>query len=616
MKTIKNIVVALLLPILVSTGNSFAREIISSGLRVPRVTTAERNLIPVTDPQSKGIIIFNTDINCQEFWNGTSWTSLCGVVNPEVEIPEDACVRIRVFGQYFVNASLDYTHYITLPVEVTQTGAYTISARSGNGYFFHTSGVFEELGIYELTLTGMGTPREVGIDYLVFTCNGVEIGTLCNTTIEVQQFRMAYRAHCQEIQVMGEYRANRVMDEDNYVIVPVEVLAPGLATIRTNHQNGLRFVGSQMFTDIGPAQIILYATGSPIQEGSFRFDFTTDGDIRMICSFIVTSISTIGTFDDPACSCLAIYRERPFAPNGEYWLQDCRGSVSTGEADIVVDRVRTFCDIAGGGWTLVWSYSEFTARNLYEQNTSSPTSSGNRGTMRVSPAHWHFTVNRPRPAVPARYDETCDDPTRHQINYFDFRLPQQAWEYLSSDLNNQRMKVRITENPTDMKDQWALNNFAILSSINRQQNPFVTGPTSIWTTALVPTVGRVFGKRWEVRTGGGWNEVSGLHRIRTRNSMHNSYGGLIWEWSNRGCDRPFEVRPNLGGANNTITMESINYLFGNFRTEMPNHHFGKCNNGPGANLDFCFSTQTCRPENLVPHNLNGREGRVLQWFVK
>jgi hypothetical protein len=612
MKKIKNIVVALLLPILINPGDCFAEELVPHGLRVPRLTTAERDQIPIADPQSQGIIIFNTDINCQEFWNGTSWISLCGVANLEVEIPEDECVRIRVFGQYFVSAPLDFTHYITLPVKVTQIGAYTISARSGNGYFFHTSGVFEELGEYELTLVGMGTPREAGINDLVFTSNGVEIGALCNITIEVHQLEMAYIVDCRGIQVEGIYRANRPMEEENRVMVPVEVLAPGLATIRTDHQNGLRFVGSQMFTEVGQGWIILQAVGSPIQEGSFRFDFTTDGNIRMICSFIVECISTLGTYDDPACSCLAISKERPFAPNGEYWLQDCRGFVDGDIGDVVVNRVRTFCDIVGGGWTLVWSYSEYTARNLYVQNTGTG-GTGNQGTMHVSPAYWHFTMNRPRPAGGASYDVSCDDPENFQIDYNDFRLPQQAWEYLSADLNNQRMKVRITENPTNMRDQWALNNFAILSSTNRLQNPFVTEPTNTWTNGFVPTVGRVFGKRWEVRPGGGWDEVSGLRQIRVQS---NTSDGFVWEWGSRGSNTPFEVRPNLGGINNTMTMASFDLLFGNFNSMMPNHHFGKCNIGPGSDDDFCFSTRICSPVNLVPHSFNDGQGRILQWFVR
>jgi len=49
------------------------------GLRLPQLTNTERNVLAVsaTDVLSRGLIIFNTDTHCIEFWNGTKWVSLC-----------------------------------------------------------------------------------------------------------------------------------------------------------------------------------------------------------------------------------------------------------------------------------------------------------------------------------------------------------------------------------------------------------------------------------------------------------------------------------------------------------------------------------------------------------
>jgi len=610
MKT-QRFILALVLCIFFGSKNTSAQQKIIQGQRIPTLTTEQRNLIPTEHLQAKGIMIFNTDINCQEYWNGENWISLCGSVSAEMDIPKDICPKIRAFGRYFAGVSLDYTHYITVPVTATKLGAYTISAKSSNGYFFHTSGIFEELGDFELTLTGMGTPRNEGIDQLIFTSNGEEIGTTCSADIEVLQLGMAYRVDCHRIEVKGEYRANRPLSEDNFVIVPVEVISVGTTTIRTSQQNGLRFSGTKTFTEVGPAEIILYADGTAVQEGAFVFEFSSDGDIRAVCQFMVNCISSLGTFEDPACNCLEIFLERPFAPNGEYWLQDCKSfAESDDDDDASVAVIRTYCDIAGGGWTLVWSYSENTARNVYVQSTTSG-GTGNQNSMRVSPAYWHFTMDRPRP-IDAVYDTACDDPEIYQINYSDFRLPLQAWEFLSDDPSTQHMKVRITENPTDMRDSWALNNFAIMSAHNHGQNPYL----NIWTTSYVPTAGRVFGKRWEVRASDGWDEMSGNRRIRMRNSNSNAFGGAIWHWENRGSTTYFEVRPNRGGDINTTRMSDFDYLFGNFNTTMPNHHFGKCVDGSGVGDDFSFEIRTCQPANLVPHSFNNGEGRYLQWYVR
>jgi uncharacterized protein (TIGR02145 family) len=48
------------------------------GLRLPLLSTTERDAITgLSDPEAKGLTIYNTTTNCIEFWNGTAWKSLC-----------------------------------------------------------------------------------------------------------------------------------------------------------------------------------------------------------------------------------------------------------------------------------------------------------------------------------------------------------------------------------------------------------------------------------------------------------------------------------------------------------------------------------------------------------
>jgi uncharacterized protein (TIGR02145 family) len=47
------------------------------GLRLPQLTTEQRNGLALTDPEARGLTIFNTTTNCMEYWNGTEWKSLC-----------------------------------------------------------------------------------------------------------------------------------------------------------------------------------------------------------------------------------------------------------------------------------------------------------------------------------------------------------------------------------------------------------------------------------------------------------------------------------------------------------------------------------------------------------
>ncbi|MDR0427841.1 MAG: hypothetical protein LBH12_04470, partial [Dysgonamonadaceae bacterium] len=64
----------------------------TGGLRLPHLTTAERDALDETDEfqaQKRrgdyatapglglGLVIYNTDTNCTEYWNGYKWVSLC-----------------------------------------------------------------------------------------------------------------------------------------------------------------------------------------------------------------------------------------------------------------------------------------------------------------------------------------------------------------------------------------------------------------------------------------------------------------------------------------------------------------------------------------------------------
>jgi len=47
------------------------------GLRLPQLSTADRNTLTGLTSDAIGLMILNTDNNCVEYWNGTKWVSLC-----------------------------------------------------------------------------------------------------------------------------------------------------------------------------------------------------------------------------------------------------------------------------------------------------------------------------------------------------------------------------------------------------------------------------------------------------------------------------------------------------------------------------------------------------------
>ncbi|MCL2027733.1 MAG: hypothetical protein FWG79_04505 [Bacteroidales bacterium] len=599
----------LLIFILLGSGNIFAQnEQLIHGHRLPRLTTEQRNQISVSNNgHASGLLIYNTDIDCVEYWSDDEWLSLCqSSLNPQVEILEANCSKVRIYGDYYMGSPLNSSHYIRMLITVIEKGNYNIVATSNNGYYFQVSGIFEQTGTFELILAGMGTPAKNQIDNITFSCNGDLIETVCHSEIDVKSLTMGYVTNCENIEVAGQYQTRKFMDNDNYVKIPIDVLQTGITNIQTDMQNGLVFSATQMLTKFGPDTLILYAKGMPKQEAPFRFTFTTDGSIKTTCSFIVNFFSTLGSFEEPACNCLAVYDERPFVENGEYWLQDCK--------DTGLPKTRTYCDIIGGGWTLVWSYSEKTARDVYVQSTSSG-GTGNSNSMAIGGAYWNLAQDRPTNRITTSSGN--DEPTNYQIDYSNFRLNRDEWLNLPAS-NTSQMKVRIAESPTDMNCDWALNNYAIISPRNEADNPIF----SQYVNRSVPTVGKIYGKRWEMRTSGpgsgGWSEVIGNHTVGMT-VYSNSSWCTHWDFYTHGgvgSSSQFEVIPDRGGADNIIAWGHIDNSFGDFSQTMPNHHFGKCSSGSGANDDYSFETKTCSPSNLVPHSFNSGEGRYVQWYVR
>ena len=67
-------------------------ELISNdgGLRLSQLTTAQRDALSGTfggnnadAALAHGLIIYNTDFDCLEFWNGSHWVSLCSGETPD-----------------------------------------------------------------------------------------------------------------------------------------------------------------------------------------------------------------------------------------------------------------------------------------------------------------------------------------------------------------------------------------------------------------------------------------------------------------------------------------------------------------------------------------------------
>ncbi len=97
------------------------------GLRLPQMTTAERNAFAVkNNDKGNGLTIYNKTTNCVEYWNATRWVSLCEGTS-QTTISPQPCLNVAANG-----TGCDQTFNITDPD--CPNGPFTISIVVGSEY--------------------------------------------------------------------------------------------------------------------------------------------------------------------------------------------------------------------------------------------------------------------------------------------------------------------------------------------------------------------------------------------------------------------------------------------------------------------------------------------------
>jgi hypothetical protein len=562
----------------------------NTGILIPRLTTAQRDAIGVASTED-GLTIYNTDEKCYNYYQSTNatWLSLCGTYQKAVYTTD--CTNIKVFGTYTQGTSLNTSNYITIPITVTKAGTYSIIAKTTNGYYFEKSGVFPNTGTFTITLDGSGAPvAGPQTDTLSFIYEGVTDTTCTSKTISVLGSQVSYTINCGSAVVNGTYMQGESLDASNYVTIPLSgVTTGGTVTIATGTNNGVTFSTTETITT-SSTSITLKGQGIPTSAGTYTYTFITNGATPVTCSFNVKFDTTVGTFANPADRCYQILQADASKTDGEYWIK-------TSSSDAT--PVKTLCDMTNGGYTLLWSFSERTA---YVSPADLYGNAANNMEIFSGDAS-RFTQNRPRNVVTANGSNIAG--TNLGL-YNDYRLSLATMQNVRT-ANPGDYRVRITVSPTDMSDNWGVNNFFRIKPTSGYD--YIANSNSTCAESNVPAVGKLFGRAY-----------NGSTNTPTYNGVN--VNGDICPYVGTGYGNHFDA--GLRIANNptnytvipggqTFNANSFNDLFGFFGETEINHHFGKC--GAGSD-DFLFTPNSCSSSQLVPHSFNSGEGRVLQWFVK
>ena len=142
------------------------------GLRLPQMTTDQRNgLGDLTSiSEAFGLMIYNTDINCVEFWNSVKWVSFC-----EGEIPPipPSYLFVDPTDYFFMYNESGVAKIFTVS---TDQSSWSYVVDDPNGYFT-VSDVGNTLEVYP------NTPNNDGVDHTISIT--VSAGTATPVTVYV-----------------------------------------------------------------------------------------------------------------------------------------------------------------------------------------------------------------------------------------------------------------------------------------------------------------------------------------------------------------------------------------------------------------------------------------------
>lgn len=220
------------------------------------------------------------------------------------------CLPKTVNGVYAVGQALvPTTNTMTVGVNVTKTGTYTIYTDTVNGYFFRTTGTFTALGTTNVTLRGNGTPIALGTNNFVVTFDT----TVCDVQVTVTSpavFTLAGAPNaCTTPVIAGSYGKDIPLTAANTVTLNVNVTTAGNYNITTTAVNGMTFSGSGTVA-VGAQTIVLTGSGTPTTAGANTIPVTVGAST---CSFSITvEAPGVATLGGAGGACL------PITVNGTY----------------------------------------------------------------------------------------------------------------------------------------------------------------------------------------------------------------------------------------------------------------------------------------------------------
>lgn len=248
------------------------------------------------------------------------------------------CATLAVQGTYTALTAVTAANNITIPVNFTSTGAYSITTNTVDGLSFTTSGNAAAIGTQTITVPASGTPGTSGTKSFTLSLNGSTTGT-CTFTVNVLAAggTAVGTLTCASIAVQGTYTSGTALTGANIIQVQINVTTAGTYTISTDVQSNFSFSATGA-TTVGTATITLLGTGNPSTSGVKTFTLTFG---TSTCTFTVTVLPAAG---GPAAGTLAGAPNvcTPSTVNGVYYLSTVLGASNTVQVQLNVTTAGTY----------------------------------------------------------------------------------------------------------------------------------------------------------------------------------------------------------------------------------------------------------------------------------
>lgn len=202
------------------------------------------------------------------------------------------CTGATLAGTYQAAVSMTATNKVTLNVNVTTAGTYTITTTAVNGVTFSGTGTFAATGAQTAVLTATGLPAAAGA--FNFPATGLA-GNTCPFSVTFAAppppavFTLGGApGACSGATTAGTYTVNSALGASNTVTISANVTTAGVYSVTTNTDNGMSFSANAVFSGTAAQTITLVGSGTPLAAGTFNFTATAGAST---CTFSVTVVA-------------------------------------------------------------------------------------------------------------------------------------------------------------------------------------------------------------------------------------------------------------------------------------------------------------------------------------